>query len=388
MSVYLGIDVLRRQHFKPLKGKRVGLFTNPSGVDAQLRSTFNILSQSDDVNLVALFAPEHGVFGAVQDGVHIDTATEPHTGLPIFSLYGDTLEPTADMMQQVDVVVVDIQDIGVRYYTFMWTMTYLLEACGKYDVEMMVLDRPNPLGGKPAGSVLDEQFSTLVGRFPVSVQHGLTMGEMAMLVNRGWNPNPAELTVIPCESWTRDMQWFDTGLAWVSPSPNMPHFLTVLQYAGSCLIEGTNLSEGRGTTLPFEIVGAPWIDARQLTHAVNSKLDKQVCIARPHVSRPSISKYADEDCYGIQLHIVNPRAFNALETWLMIIDVIRHLYPDDFAWLEPPNPKYPYHFDRLIGIPNIREEDDLVRVLKSDSSLMSYTNLWDNLTLYDIRTSS
>lgn len=390
MAVFPGIDVLRWQHFKPLEDKRVGLYTNPSGVSASLQSTYDILRYESSVNLVALFAPEHGAFASAQDGVHIDTATDPNTGVPIYSLYGNTLEPTADMMADIDVVVVDIQDIGVRYYTFMWTMTHLLEACGKYDVEMMILDRPNPLGGKPSGTVLNEQFSTLVGRFPVSVIHGLTIGEMAKLINQNWNPHPAQLTVIPCHGWSRDMQWTDTGLAWIPPSPNMPHFSTVLHYAGSCLIEGTNLSEGRGTTLPFEIVGAPWIDGQKLAEEVNKAIHStrkhSVCIARPHTFRPTISKYAGEDCHGIQLHVYYSRSFKAVQTWLTIIDIIRHLYPDKFEWLEPPDPNQPYHFDRLLGIPNIRDEDNLVLALKKDSSLMSYTKLWDNLTLYDVRT--
>ncbi len=391
MAVYLGIDVIASQNFRVLEGKHIGLYTNPSGVSASLRSTYDILLNQANINLVALFAPEHGAFASAQDSVHIDTATDSNTGIPIYSLYGNTLKPTAEMMEDIDVIIVDIQDIGVRYYTYTWTLTYLLEACGQYDVEMMILDRPNPLGGKPAGPVLSEQFSTFVGRFPVSVQHGLTIGEMAILVNQNWNPYPASLTVIPCQGWTRDMQWLDTDLPWVPPSPNMPHFSTVLHYPGSCLLEGTNLSEGRGTTLPFEIVGAPWIDSAKLADKVNGAISSQsimptrVSIARPHTFRPTISKFAGEDCHGIQLHVNFPRHFNALETWLIIIDIIRNLYPDDFKWLEPPTPSEPYHFDRLIGVPNIREEGNLVTTIKRDSSLMSYTKLWDNLTLYDVR---
>lgn len=285
-------------------------------------------------------------------------------------------------MTDLDVVVVDIQDVGVRYYTFMWTMTYLLEACGKYDVEMMILDRPNPLGGKPSGPVLNAQFSTLVGRFPVSVIHGLTIGEMAKLVNQIWNPTPAQLTVIPCHGWSRDMQWTDTGLAWIPPSPNMPHFSTVLHYAGSCLLEGTNLSEGRGTTLPFEIVGAPWIDSQRLAHRFSYN---RIWVARPHTFQPTISKYAGEVCHGIQVHVMYPRLYNALKTWLIIIDIIRDMYPDQFRWLEPPHMDQPYHFDRLLGIPNFRERDNFMLELKKDSSLISYTKLWDNLTLYNVR---
>jgi len=385
MTVWLGIDVLWSQKFALLEGKRVGLYTNPSGVNSYLQSTYSILQWAENVNLVALFAPEHGAFASAQDGVKIDTTRASQSNIPIYSLYGDTLEPTANMLEQVDVIVVDIQDIGVRYYTYMWTMTYLLEACGKYDVEMIVLDRPNPLGGKPLGPSLHMAVSSLVGRFPVAIQHGLTIGEMAILVNQNWNPHPANLTVIPCKGWLRNMQWTDTGLQWIPTSPNMPHFSTVLQYAGSCLLEGTNLSEGRGTTLPFEVVGAPWIDANKLI----SKIGKSdFWIARPHTFQPTISKYAGEVCHGVQIHVLYPRLFNALKTWLSIIDLIRDMYPNQFKWIEPPDPSQPFHFDRLIGIPNFHTRDNFIRSLKSDSSLIAYAKLWDNLPLYEVRTRS
>lgn len=386
-SVYLGIDILKSKHFAPLDGKRVGLYTNASGVDSHLMSTYNILWQAEHVNLVTLFTPEHGLSASAQDGEYINSTTDPKTGIPIYSLYGESLEPNQEMMSQVDVIVVDIQDVGIRYYTFTWTMTYLLEACGKYSVEMLILDRPNPLGGKPAGTILDMQFSSLVGRYPVPTQHGLTLGEMAKLVNQEWNPHPAKLTVIQCHGWMRNMQWSDTALQWVTTSPNMPNLSTVLHYAGSCLIEGTNLSEGRGTTLPFEIIGAPWIDNHKLAIAINQKFynKSQYGIVRPHTFIPNASKFKQQVCHGIQLHPYHPRTFNALEAWLHIIDTIRHIYPNQFEWIKTKEDNQPYHFDRLIGIPNFRKADDFVQMLKQNTDLSNYTQLWDKLTLYEIR---
>lgn len=369
-TIELGIDVLQQQNFEPLVGKRVGLFTNGSGVDSQLRSTYDILWEAENVNLVAIFAPEHGFAGAEQAGESIDTQTDPRTGILAFSLYGATYAPTADMMNAVDVIVVDIQDIGIRYYTFMWTMTYILEACGKYGVEMLILDRPNPLRRWFAKPVLDMSVSSLVGRFPVPVVHGLTIGEMARLVNGEWLDTSAELDVIPCHYYKPHMDWNEVGLYWIAPSPNMPSYSTIVHYAGSCLIEGTNLSEGRGTTLPFEVIGAPWVDSHQLANIINQEiLQNQVTdiIARPHSFKPVISKYANEVCHGIQLHVYDYEVFDAVSIWLDIIDTIRKLYPEDFEWLPPYQDGGHYHFDRLIGIPDFRLVENFNEALETES---------------------
>lgn len=389
-TVKLGIDVLQEQNFAPLAGKRVGLYTNASGVDQKLRSTYDILWQAENVNLVALFAPEHGFAGAEQAGENITTSTDPRTGVIMFSLYGGNYEPTSDMMSQVDVVVVDIQDIGIRYYTYMWTMTHVLEACGKHDVEMLILDRPNPLREQRVKPILDPSVSSLVGRFPVPVVHGMTIGEMAQLVNGEWLENPAQLNVIKCAHYQHSMDWNDTKLLWLSPSPNMPTLSTVAHYPGSCLIEGTNLSEGRGTTLPFEIIGAPWVDSHRLANVINQEvLDNEPIniIARPHSFKPVISKHANQVCHGIQLHVNVYDAFDALTIWLNIIDLIRQLYPDDFDWREPFQEGKPYPFDRLIGIPDFRLVDNFNEALNTpqiDSALDKFIELSKPYMLYEV----
>jgi len=352
-----GIDRLVDDNFTPLQGKRIGLFTNLSAVDRDLVPTYERFRLAKTVNLSAFFSPEHGLAGMVADGVAIDSDTDHKTGLPSYSLYGDSYAPTADMLQDIDLMVCDIQDIGVRYYTFLWTVTHILEACGQYGVPVMILDRPNPLGGALSGGALDTEQSSLVGRFSIPIRHGLSMGELANLINDTWNPTPAELTIIACEGWQRSQLWSDLGRAFIPPSPNMPHFSTALQYAGACLVEGTELSEGRGTALPFEVVGAPYIDGTTLAESIAVT----GAIARPMMFQPTASKFAGQACGGIQLHITDIKTFDPLSAWLHIITQIRHLYPNDFAW----NPK---HFDRLIGNSLIRAMIDIGDALPNDTN--------------------
>ncbi len=340
-----GLDVLQAQDFAPLRGKRVGLMSNPSAVDHHLNSAYRIFSDSPDVNLVALFGPEHGFASAAQDGVLVASGTDARTGLPVHSLYGENFRPTRDMLHNLDVLVCDIQDVGVRYYTFLWTISYILEAAGEYGVEVMLLDRPNPLGGQQIeGPPLE--ISSLVGRFNIPIRHGMTLGELAQLINATWNPHPAQLTVIPCEGWQREMLWQDTGRVWVTPSPNIPHGVTALHYPGSCLIEGTTLSEGRGTALPFEIVGAPWVDGIALADALNQQNHGGV-IFRPHSFTPSQSKWAGEICYGVQAHLTDLTLWQPIQTWLQVIITLWQMYSQPFGW-KP-------HFDLLMGSTRVRE---------------------------------
>ncbi len=358
MIIKNGLEVLRQKGYKPLQGQRVGLLTNPSAVDKDLHSTYEVLCHNDQVNIVALFAPEHGFVGALGDGEHFESRIDPKTQLPVHSLYGDTLRPTADMLKDVDVIVCDIQDIGVRYYTFTWTISHMLEAAGEHGVTIVILDRPNPLGGKLIyGPPLSEEFSSLVGRYPVPVIHGMTLGEIIWMINETWNPRLARLSIISCEHWERDQRWEKTGLTWVPPSPNMPHLQTLQHYPGACLLEGTNISEGRGTTLPFEIAGAPWIDGPKLAKHLNAQdwVDDCGVRFRPHVFRPSQSKYVGEQCQGVQAHVMDFDAWNPIKAWLNVIAMIRELYPNNFQWT-PKNPQTGYsHFDRLVGSRNIRE---------------------------------
>lgn len=363
MPVKSGLDVLSQQRFGALRGVRAGLMTNPSAISRDLASAYHILTRTPEVDIAALFAPEHGFAGAAPDAETIRHQTDRRTGVPIYSLYGDTYRPSADMLREIDVLVCDIQDIGVRYYTFAWTVTHILEAAGAHGVRVMILDRPNPLGGaQVAGPLLAPHLASFVGRVPVPVIHGLTLGELAQMFNALWNPTPAELVVIPCAGWQRRQPWAQTGLMWVPPSPNMPQLSTLQQYPGACLIEGTTLSEGRGTALPFEVVGAPWMDGDLLADALNGAGWGGVRF-RPHSFRPSASKWAGADCQGVQVHITDAAQWRPLQTWLGIIRTIHDLYPQDFGWLPLPTETGVYHFDRLIGAEIYRQHIDQGRAL-------------------------
>ena len=304
--VKTGIDVLQKQQFAPLKGLACGLFTNLAACDANFTPTYRILTESDRVQMRALFAPEHGFAGSAPEGAHIAHDTDVRTGL----------------------------------------LTYILEAAGQEGIRVIILDRPNPLGGEVRGAPLDLKFSSLVGRFPVPTRHGMTIGELAGMINAQWNPHPAALTVIPCEGWQHDLIWDQTGLGWVAPSPNMPRFQTAQHYPGSCLIEGTILSEGRGTTLPFQITGAPFVDGFATADALNALAFRGVRF-RPHYFQPTAGKWAGMRCGGVQVHLLDAAVYDPLEVWLGVIATLRDLYPSHFAWLPPHNDTY--HFDRLIG---------------------------------------
>ncbi|MCB9453730.1 MAG: DUF1343 domain-containing protein [Anaerolineaceae bacterium] len=342
MTLLTGVDRLFQQDENPLAGKRVALMTNPSGVTRGLIPTIDLFRARHGTafTLAAIFTAEHGFTAAGKDGEAVASSTDPISGAPIYSLYGETYAPTPAMLDHLDMIVCDIQDIGVRYYTFAWTITHILEAAGAAGIPVMILDRPNPLGDAVDGPLLDRRFASLVGRVPVPVQHGLTLGELMQMFNARWNPTPAQISVIPCEGLQRDTSWEQTGLAFVPPSPGMPHLSTVRQYPGACLVEGTNLSEGRGTPLPFEIVGAPFIDENQLAERLNALAIPGV-IYRSHVFQPTSSKFSGEVCRGIQAHSVSP-AYRPLLAWLRVIQTVHNLYPADFAWREAS-------FDRLYG---------------------------------------
>ncbi len=357
MTVKTGLDVLAASSFAALAGRRIGLFTNLSAVDSALTSAVSLFKRAaadGTFTLAALFAPEHGIDASAPEGVKI--ASQPGN-LPVHSLYGATQRPTPDMLDGIDLMVCDIQDIGVRYYTFSWTVTHILEAAGEYGIDVLILDRPNPLSGMiVSGAPLDPALTSLVGRCSIPIRHGLTLGELAQWFNTRWNPHPAPLDVIVCEGWSRAMFWDATGLTFVPPSPNMPRLDTVVQYPGACLIEGTTLSEGRGTALPFEVVGAPFIDGTALADHLNA-LDLSGVRFRPHSFQPTASKWQGEVCGGVQVHVTDRARWDALHVWLALIVAVRTRYPDDFAWL-PAGEKGIQHFDRLIGTSDVRARID------------------------------
>jgi uncharacterized protein YbbC (DUF1343 family) len=327
-----GLDVLRDDHFRPLRGRRVGLVCHPASPDSRLTHAADLFAAAPGVQLVALFGPEHGFAGTAQDLVGVSDAAEGP--LRVHSLYGssfDSLKPTAEQLRGLDALVIDLQDVGSRYYTFQATMLYCLEACASCGVAVLILDRPNPLGGvEVEGPALRPGFESFVGPENVPTRHGLTMGELARLYQKRRVPNVA-LDVIACDGWRREWHFGQTGLPWVLPSPNMPTPDTAAVYPGMCLIEGTNISEGRGTTRPFELVGAPWIGPRELASRLEAEALPGVRF-RAARFRPTFQKFAGRDCGGVQLHVTDRAAFRPVRTGLAVLSALRELSGTRFAW--------------------------------------------------------
>ena len=335
--VKVGLEVLDSKSWLPvLAGRRVGLITNHTGVTAEFRHSVDVLMNLPECRLTALFGPEHGVRGDAPAGHHVDTAIDAETGLPAYSLYGDQRKPSPEMLKDIDTLVFDLQDIGSRYYTYMATLGLAMDAAGEAGLEFVVLDRPNPLGGEALdGNILDPAFASFVGPFPVPVRHGLTAGELARLYQGEFRVGQGcRLTVIPMEGWQRNM-WFDeTGWPWVPPTPNSTSSEMAVLYPGTCLVEGTNASEGRGTTKPFECYGAPWVDAPRLAADLTAKGLPGVRFRPTHFT-PLMSKYAGESCHGVQVHLVDRKAVGAVRLGLEMVESLRRLFPRDFAWRGP-----------------------------------------------------
>ncbi len=317
-----------------LRGRRVGLLCNPVSVDRDLRHAADLLHADPDWDLVRLFGPEHGVRGTAQDMIAVGEGRDDRTGLPVVSLYGtesDTLRPTREQLQGLDVLVCDLQDIGSRYYTYVWTVAHCLEAAGAAGVEVVVCDRPNPLGGEAVeGGTVRPGFESFVGHHPVANRHGMTLGELIGLY-RDARQVDAALTVVPMRGWRRDLLFDACDLPWVQPSPNMPTLDTALVYPGLCLVEGTEISEGRGTTRPFELVGAPYIAPYALAEGL-AALSLPGVVFRPAWFEPQFQKCAGESCGGVQLHVTDRRTFRPYLTGVALIATVRRMYPDEFQW--------------------------------------------------------
>ena len=318
-----------------LRHARLGLIAHPASVTSGLAFSADAI-RAAGFDLCALFGPQHGARGEKQDNmIESDHYTDPVTGLPVHSLYGEVRKPTSAMLDGLDAVLFDLQDVGVRVYTFVWTMALAMEACAEAGVRFVVLDRPNPIGGvRREGAVLRAGFESFIGLHPVPLRHGLTCGELARWLNeeRGIG---CDLTVIPCEGWRRDMSWADTGLPWVMPSPNLPTPDSCVVYPGMVLLEGTNLSEGRGTTRPFELFGAPWLDPAALATRLADACLPGVAFRACHFE-PTFQKHAGALCGGAQLHVTDAGAFEPVRTTVEILTAARELAPHDFAWRRPP----------------------------------------------------
>ena len=369
----LGVDVLFEKRLDLVKGKRVGLITNPSGINGRLELTADLFAGSTDFKLVALYGPEHGVRGDAQAGEYVPYYFDKKYGIPVFSLYGQSMKPDPGMLRNIDeymrsfdtraegkipegsmvkdldVMVYDIQDVGSRVYTYISTMAYALRACAENGIEFILLDRPNPINGVDIeGTILEYPgASSPVGLYPIPARHGMTLGELARLFNDKFLPVKAKLTVIPMEGWKRSLWYDESGLPWVYPSPNMPTLDTATVYPGFVYFEGTNVSEGRGTTRPFELFGAPWIDGAALTRALNA-LALPGVVFREAWFTPTFSKFQGTLCGGAQIHITDRTAFRSVATFLHVVKTLRDAYPAEFKF-------HVDYFDKVMGGARVRE---------------------------------
>jgi uncharacterized protein YbbC (DUF1343 family) len=409
-GVKLGLEVFLEKHLDLVQGKRVGLITNPTGVNSRLESSVDLFYKNPNINLVALYGPEHGVRGNAQAGEYVpfymDTRYDiPEYSIPVFSLYGQSIKPdkgmlkdideymrsfdTKDvgkipeqsMIESIDVLVFDIQDVGTRIYTYVATMAYCMEACAESGIDFIVLDRPNPINGvNMEGPLLEyPEYSSFVGLYPAPVRHGMTAGELARLFNDKFLEKMANLTVIPMEGWKREMWYDETDLPWVIPSPNMPTLATATVYPGQVFLEGTNVSEGRGTTKPFELLGAPWIDGYRLTAELN-RLNLPGVKFREAWFTPTFSKFKGELCGGAQIHVVDRNVYKSFDMSLHIIKAIMDIYPDSFAFHDE-------YFDKIMGTSRIREAlekgvavDDIIKGYEKE--LENFKKLRKSYLLY------
>lgn len=368
LNVKTGIDVVDK-YAHLLEGKRLGLVSAPTGVNKNLVSTIDVLNER--FNLTALYSPEHGIRGNLQAGAAVDTYIDESTGITVYSLYGNNKKPSPEILKDIDVLVIDLQDIGSRYYTFLYTMSYCMESCAENNKTLVVLDRPNVIGGETVeGNILDTKFKSFVGMYPIPPRFGLTIGEMAMLMNKEFNIN-CNLEVIKMEDWSREAFYDDTDLLWINPSPNIPSVNAAVLYNGTCLFEGTNISEGRGTTRPFEMIGAPWLDAYKLADIMNNKGLEGV-IFRPVYFEPTFSKHKGELCRGVQVHVTDKRKVKAVEVGIKLLYEVMDMDKERFEWLPPFKEGSHYFIDLLSGTDEVRsrryEADGFVEKWRKQSN--------------------
>ena len=372
MNVLTGLDLFEKKWPKELRGARAGLLVHPASVNVKLQHAADLFQRSRDLTLKAFFGPQHGIRGETQDNmVEWEDFIDNKTGLPVFSLYGHTRKPEPAMLKDIEVLVIDLQDVGSRYYTFIWTMELCMQACREAGKAVVILDRPNPIGGiHVEGPVLNEQYESFVGKRPLPVRHGMTVGEIALYLKESFYPGLV-LHIIRMRAWKRKM-WFDNAkLAWVLPSPNMPTIDTATVYPGMCLLEGTLVSEGRGTTRPFEIFGAPYINPDNLVKRLDSYKLEGV-LFRPAYFQPFFQKHGGSLCGGAQIHIMDRERFKPFKTGVAVIKAIHDLYPKDFMWKQPP---YEYETEKM-PIDILAGTEDLRRGIEKGEQLNVMEECW------------
>jgi len=360
--ILCGIDNLHMMD-QVLKGKRIGLMTNPTGVDCRLRSTIDIINEQ--YQLTALFACEHGVRGDVQAGKHIETMPDPETGVTVYSCYGGQHHLTDEMLDAFDVFVFDMQDVGARFYTYLYSLSFAMEDCAKAGKPVVVLDRPNPLGGDCVeGTLLDERVKSFVGEYAMPTRYGLTIGEYALWI-RDYLKLDLDLHIAPMSGWKRSMRFADTGLSFVPPSPNCATVHAAQVYVGTCIFEGTNISEGRGTVLPFEYIGAPYINAPELERRMNALNLPGVRFRRAYFT-PQFNKHAQAQCCGVQVHVTDAKVLNMFNAGLYLLDTIRQMHGEELVWTGIEDAEFKT-IDKLLGT-------DAYRLGKMDAETLIQSN--------------
>ncbi|KPJ96622.1 MAG: hypothetical protein AMJ53_00035 [Gammaproteobacteria bacterium SG8_11] len=356
-KVQTGLDRIAEYHHL-FQGKRIGIITNHTACNSNNQHILDVFFEMPDVTVTALFGPEHGIKGTAEAGKAIESQADPLKKIPIYSLYGEVRKPTPEMLENINILVFDIQDVGARFYTYIYTMSLAMGAAAEQGRQFVVLDRPNPINGIAVeGNILEPEFATFVGLYPIPARHGMTVGELAKMFNEeGWLENgvKANLTIIPMKNWQRELFFDETGLSFIKPSPNMPDLKTGIVYPGACLIEGTNTSEGRGTTTPFQILGAPWIKGSDLADSLNNLQLPGVTFHDTTFTPVSIPgaapqpKYQDQPCSGIKIVVTDRNRFKPYFTGMNIVNTIHQMYSDSLQWRAS-------HFDRLCGTAYIRE---------------------------------
>jgi uncharacterized protein YbbC (DUF1343 family) len=368
----IGLETLFESHLDLLRGERVGLIVNPASINQNFEHAADLFHRSKEINLTALFGPQHGIRGETQDNmIEWEDFHDKRTGVPAYSLYGKTRVPTEEMLRDVDVLVFDVQDVGTRVYTFIYTMAHAMQSCAKYGRRMVVLDRPNPISGEMVeGNILEPEFASFVGLYPIPMRHGMTVAELAKMFNEAFGIN-CRLDVVPMEGWHRGTWWDDTKIPWILPSPNIPTLDTAIVYPGAVIFEGSMVSEGRGTTRPFELIGAPYIDPYQLTELLNG-LNMPGVYFRPTYFQPTFHKHTGELCGALQIHVLDRNQFKPFIASVAILHAIHQLYGDKLEWKQPP---YEYVDDKL-PIDVILGTDKVRKQIESGVSIGDIEQSW------------